>query len=184
LRETVIALSEETKGMRPRGLEARFGFDGSPAFAVDTEIGKVRFHGVVDRVDVRDDGTARVIDYKTGSHDLDARSLGEGRRLQLVIYALATETALKLGKVVDGFYWAILKAEASSLRLAKFQFETNDRRGFSGLAAAIDLGREHIGRDVRGIRAGRFEPVPPRDGCPKYCAARTICWRYRPMAER
>ena len=181
LEETIRNLAEEEAGMRPVRFEEWFG---SPPLAIDTPIGSVLFRGRIDRVDVDEQGDLRVIDYKTGMSKLDARSLGEGLRLQLVLYALGAEKALGLGRVVDGFYWGILKGEPSSLRLSKFKFTDPEGKEYFGMRDAIDLAAKHIGADVEGVRAGRFTPIPPRDDCPDYCVGRTICWRYKPSERR
>jgi len=96
--------------------------------------------------------------------------LKEGRRLQLPIYALAARDALGLGEISSGFYWHIQKAEASSLKLEKFE---------GGVDAAFETAIKHIGAHVAGIRAGHFEPRAPEEGCPSYCPAVNFCWRYK-----
>ena len=108
-------LAEEEAGFRPAYFEQWFG---TPPLKVETSAGTILLRGVIDRVDVNAERNLRVIDYKTGMSKLDARSLGEGLRLQLVLYALGAEKALRLGRVVDGFYWGILIGEPSSLRLS------------------------------------------------------------------
>ena len=181
LEESIRNLAEEETGFRPVHFEKWFG---SPPLEVETSAGTVLLRGIIDRVDVDEQGNLRVIDYKTGMSKLDARSLGEGLRLQLVLYALGAEKALRLGRVADGFYWGILKGEASSLRLSRFKFTDPEGKEYSGMRDAIDLAAKHIGADVEGVRAGRFTPIPPRDDCPDYCVGRTICWRYKPSERR
>ena len=174
-------LAEEEAGFRPAYFEQWFG---TPPLKVETSAGTILLRGVIDRVDVNAERNLRVIDYKTGMSKLDARSLGEGLRLQLVLYALGAEKALGLGRVVDGFYWGILKGEPSSLRLSKFKFTDPEGKEYFGMRDAIDLAAKHIGADVEGVRAGRFTPIPPRDDCPDYCVGRTICWHYKPSERR
>ena len=169
LRATITALAQVSQGYTPRRVEARFGM-GEPSLVLQTEAGEVRLHGYIDRLDAAPDGTLRVIDYKAGSTPISASHLKEGRRLQLPIYALAARDALGLGEVAGGFYWHILKAEASSLKLEKYE---------GGAEAAFAIAIAHIGRHVRGIRAGHFEPKPPAEGCPSYCPAVNFCWRYK-----
>jgi hypothetical protein len=114
----------------------------------------------------------RIIDYKTaGPGSFTNRSVVEGKKLQLPLYALAAEQALKLGQVVDGFYWHVQQAEASSFSLSGFD---------GGPAAAIETALAHAWSAVRGAREGRFTPRPPDGGCPDYCPAAGFCWRYRP----
>ena len=169
LEKTIQELDKISQGYAPRKMEARFGM-GEPSLVLKTSAGQVRLHGYIDRLDVAPDGTLRVIDYKAGSTPISASHLKEGRRLQLPIYALAAREALGLGEVSSGFYWHIQKAEASSLKLEKFE---------GGVDAAFEAAIKHIGAHVTGIRAGHFEPKAPEEGCPSYCPAVNFCWRYK-----
>lgn len=167
LEKTVEALDEKLRGFTPHTMEARFGM-GNPSLVLKTEIGDIRLHGYIDRLDAAPDGSLRVMDYKTGGAAISANHLKEGRRLQLPIYALAARDALGLGEVSGGFYWHIQKAEASSLKLEKFE---------GGINAAFETAIQHVTNHVKGIRAGHFEPKPPEDGCPSYCPAVGFCWK-------
>lgn len=169
LEKTVEELNKVSRGYAPRAMEARFGM-GQPSLILQTEIGEIRLHGYIDRLDAAPDGTLRVIDYKSGSTAILASHLKEGRRLQLPIYALAARDALGLGEVSSGFYWHIQKAEASSLKLEKFE---------GGVNGAFETAVAHVVKHVANIRAGHFEPKPPEEGCPSYCPAARFCWRYR-----
>jgi ATP-dependent helicase/DNAse subunit B len=169
LEKTIQELDKISQGYAPRKMEARFGM-GEPSLVLKTSAGQVRLHGYIDRLDVAPDGTLRVIDYKAGSTPISASHLKEGRRLQLPIYALAAREVLGLGEVSSGFYWHIQKAEASSLKLEKFE---------GGVDAAFEAAIKHIGAHVTGIRAGHFEPKAPAEGCPSYCPAVNFCWRYK-----
>lgn len=169
LEKTIAGLNEISQGYAPKKLEARFGM-GEPSLVLETSAGEVRLHGYIDRLDVAPDGSLRVIDYKAGGTAITANHLKEGRRLQLPIYAMAARDALGLGEVSGGFYWHIQKADASSLKLEKFE---------GGVDAAFEVAIKHIGNHVAGIRAGHFEPKPPDEGCPSYCPAVNFCWRYR-----
>ncbi len=169
LRETIRALDVVSQGYAPRRLEARFGM-GEPSLVLQTSAGEVRLHGYIDRLDAAPDGSLRVIDYKSGGTPISVKHLQEGRRLQLPIYALAARDALGLGEISGGFYWHIQSAEASSLKLEKYE---------GGVGAAFATAVAHVGKHVRGIRAGHFEPKPPAEGCPSYCPAVGFCWRYK-----
>ena len=170
LRETMIALAEVSEGYTPCYFEERFGM-GQPSLLLSTEIGDVRLHGYIDRVDEGPDGRLRVVDYKAGGAAISARHLTQGQRLQLPLYALAAREALGLGEIGGGFYWHIGRAAASSLKLEKYD---------GGVEGAFETAVQHIAAHVRDIRAGRFQPQPPADGCPKYCPAVGFCWRYTP----
>jgi ATP-dependent helicase/DNAse subunit B len=169
LEKTIVELDKVSQGFTPHTMEARFGM-GQPSLVFNTSAGEVRLHGYIDRLDAAPDGTLRVIDYKAGSAAISLSDLKEGRRLQLPIYALAARDALGLGEISGGFYWHIQKAEASSLKLEKFE---------GGVDTAFAIAVAHIGRHVTGIRAGHFEPKAPDDGCPSYCPAVNFCWRYK-----
>ena len=169
LRQTITALAEDSRGYTPRYFEQKFGM-GNPSLVLSTEIGEIRLHGYIDRVDQAAIGRLRLIDYKSGGAAISARHLTEGRRLQLPLYALAARDALGLGEIAGGFYWHIQKAEASSLKLENYE---------SGVDEACETAVAHVTRHVTNIRAGQFQPHPPAEGCPSYCPAASFCWRYK-----
>jgi ATP-dependent helicase/nuclease subunit B len=169
LEKTITALAEASQGYTPRHLEAKFGM-GNPSLTLQTDLGPIRLHGYIDRIDASADGRLRVMDYKAGSSAISAKHLEEGRRLQLPLYALAARDALNLGEIAGGLYWHIQKAEASSLKLENFD---------GGVDAAIEAAVAHVTNHVEGIRGGQFQPHPPADGCPSYCPAVGFCWRYK-----
>jgi ATP-dependent helicase/DNAse subunit B len=145
---------------------------GNPSLIVRAADGaEIRLHGYIDRLDVDQQGRLRVIDYKASGSTISAKDLENGKRLQLPLYALAAQDALQLGQVASGFYWHILKGEASSFKLEKYP---------AGVEAAFDQVKQHVVDHVRHIRAGDFQPVPPEGGCPSYCPAVAFCWRYTP----
>ncbi len=47
------------------------------------------------------------------------RSVVEGKKLQLPLYALAVRDALGLGEPAEGFYWHVRQAEPSPFTLAR-----------------------------------------------------------------
>jgi hypothetical protein len=150
--------------------EAAFG--GASALTVTGEDDSFRLRGFIDRVDRTPDGRLRIIDYKTaGPATFTVRSVAEGKKLQLPLYALAAEQALGLGRVAEGFYWHVQHAEASGFTLAGFP---------GGPAGAIEVALAHAWDAVRRARSGRFAPDPPDGGCPEYCPAAAFCWHYRP----
>lgn len=130
---------------------------------------RLTLRGIVDRVDVDPQGRVRIIDYKTaGPYGYNRPAHRDGKRLQLPLYALAVQEALQLGDVVDGFYWHVRHAEASSFTLKE------DAR------AAMETAAEHAWTAVDGARQGRFSPQPPDGGCPDFCPGVAFCWRYTP----
>jgi RecB family exonuclease len=169
----VQGIADLEEGWKPLAFECKFGLEGQPPLRLQSQGGEIRLHGLVDRVDINENGEIRVIDYKSGGSHLTPRELIEGQRLQLPIYAMAAGQALGLGKPVDGFYWKLFQKGASSLKLETFKYE-----GGEGAQAAFSLATSHIERIVSGIRKGSFSPLAPRDGCPDWCAASSWCWHY------
>jgi ATP-dependent helicase/DNAse subunit B len=179
LRESFNNLEELGSGWTPIAFEQPFGLEGAPTLEMHIGDERIRVRGLIDRVDRNEAGELRVVDYKTGSSHLGSRDLVEGRRLQLPIYALAADEALGLGDPTEGLYWAILKGKAGQLRLSKFQPKRDDPT-IVGPAGAISTMKEYVKKYVTAIRRGEFPPIPPRDGCPDFCAAAAWCWRYSP----
>jgi len=165
LRSTIVALSQASEGYVPRFYEQAFGFKLQPA--LDAE--GVKLHGFIDRVDMTLSGRLRVMDYKTSSTPISPKDLSEGRRLQLPLYALAARDALKLGDVDAGCYWHVGSAKPSSLKLESFE---------GGMQGAIATAIAYTHQYVNAIRAGKFSPRVPPNGCPSYCPATAWCWRF------
>ena len=173
LQQTIQVLEDESEGWTPVSLEQKFGIGGTSALALNLGSETIWLHGFIDRVDKNMRGEIRVIDYKTGGANLDKAGLESGRRLQLPIYAMAAQDALQLGEVVEGFYWKIGAAAASSLKLSKYKSDDD-----KGPEAAYRTAIAQIQRILEGIRSGEFPPIPPKGGCPSYCPAAQWCWRY------
>jgi RecB family exonuclease len=170
VQRSVEALAALPGGFVPLELEANFG--GAKALVVTGGDDSFRLRGFIDRVDRAPDGGLRIIDYKTaGPSSFTVKSIIEGKKLQLPLYALAAEQVLDLGYVADGFYWHVRQAQASNFTLAGFA---------GGPAGAIEVALAHAWTAVRGAREGRFAPQPPDGGCPDYCPAAGFCWRFRP----
>ncbi len=170
VRRSLWGLAELRGDWQPIGFEQRF-FDAQ-TLEVTVAGDSFRLHGVIDRIDRTPDGRLRVIDYKTGGPSSFTRQAVEaGKKLQLPLYALAVRDALHLGQPVDGFYWHVRQALPSDFTL---------QGSPGGPVAAMQRAADFAWEAVQGIRAGRFAPTPPADGCPDYCPAAAFCWRYRP----
>jgi ATP-dependent helicase/nuclease subunit B len=120
----------------------------------------LRFRGSADRVDVGDDGTIHVVDYKTGKSD-DFRALGpdnpdeRGTKLQLPVYGMAARQFVgRPDAAVQARYWFI-----------------SDREGFRRIGYAVDdrvLARvgATLATIVEGIERGAFPARPDASGTP------------------
>jgi RecB family exonuclease len=140
---------------RPVAAELPFGGRGRPEVAIALPDGRaVRFTGKADRVDLAEDGTLHVLDYKSGS----ARSyqgLGEddpvvaGRHLQLLVYAEAARVALgRPGAPTRADYWFVS---------SKGRFE---RIGYAVTDDVLARVQATMATVVGGIEAGAFPPHP------------------------
>jgi ATP-dependent helicase/nuclease subunit B len=169
VRASLEALAALEGEFVPHAHEAPFGLDGAPRLVVPGDDGDAfAVRGLIDRVDRSPQGQVRVIDYKTaGPSGYSLRAVREGKKLQLPLYALAAREALRLGDPVEGFYWHVRHAEASSFTLAKY-----------GPEAAVEAAVAYAWEAVRGARGGAFVPRPPDGGCPAYCPASGFCWHY------
>jgi RecB family exonuclease len=150
---------------RPVAAELRFGYgddpDGPGPVVLPLADGRnLRFRGAADRVDVGDDGTIHVVDYKTGKAD-DFRRLGpdnpdeRGTKLQLPVYGLAARQFVGRPEApVQAHYWFI-----------------SDREGFRRIGYAVDdqvLARvgATLATIVDGIERGAFPARPDASGTP------------------
>jgi hypothetical protein len=144
-------------GTRPVAAELSFGFDDGPVGTVSIPLpdGRaVTFHGYADRVDVGDDGTIHVVDYKTGSTrsylglSEESPDLG-GTRLQLPVYGQAA-------RALQGAPEAAVRAEywfAST----KGAFA---RIGYEVTPDVLERVGSSLGIIVEGIEGGVFPHHP------------------------
>jgi RecB family exonuclease len=165
------SLYRESHGMRPFAAELEFGFPRAAlgTVALDLPDGRaVNFRGFADRVDVADDGTLHVLDYKTGKAD-PYRGLSEenpdaqGQMLQLAVYGQAA-------RLLHGTPDSPVRAEYWFVS-ARGRFE---RVGYAVTPAVLAHIGETLQTMVNGIEAGVFPHYPtaqstsPFVECP-YC---------------
>jgi len=166
----------------PLAVEEPFGRDGRPPLALALgESGTVTFRGSIDRIDATEDGGIVVVDYKTGRgygfenipEDDDAVEGGDlvdrGRKLQLVLYALAAREARRDDPPsrVEAYYWFV---ELGALRRGAPIGSAEEQR----LLEVLDI-------EVSGIRGGVFPANPGAwdsrghwEHC-RYCPYHRIC---------
>jgi hypothetical protein len=144
-------------GTRPLAAELAFGLRQAELEAVPLELpdGRcVRFRGKADRVDVADDGTLHIVDYKTGSMHgfehlgVDDPDLG-GRKLQLAVYGVAARLHhLSPDAPVLAEYWFVS---------GKGNFK---RVGYPVTPAILERVGRTLATIVGGIEAGVFPNHP------------------------
>lgn len=146
-----------THGTRPVAAELAFGLARSelPTIALPLPDGRsVHFRGLADRVDVADDGTIHVVDYKTGGSrgygDLSEENPdAQGRRLQLAVYGQAAR---------------MLRGTPDAPVMAEYWFTSTrgkfERIGYRVTADVLTKVGETLGTMVAGIEAGVFPHYP------------------------
>jgi ATP-dependent helicase/nuclease subunit B len=160
-----------SSGSRPLAAELAFGVPGAElgSIALALPDGRsVSFRGYADRVDMADDGTLYVRDYKTGKAD-EYRGLSEenpddqGRRLQLTVYGQAARLLQQTPDApVRAEYWFVS---------TRGEFK---KHGYWVTPDVLTHVGETLQSMANGIEAGVFPPYPtassttPWVECP-YC---------------
>lgn len=154
-----------TFGTTPLAVELAFGFkpDGEETFLPPVTITlpdgrSLEVRGRADRLDLANDGTIHVVDYKTGSRTAftklsEDNPIARGTKLQLPIYGLAGR--LQRGEPtapVRAEYWFVTR---------KGDFK---RVGYTVTDAVLDATVATLGAIVTGIEAGRFPAHPDANG--------------------
>ena len=143
-------------GVLPWQAETRFGFDDSPVTLELPNGERVRFRGMIDRVDVSPDHSRAIVtDYKTGRsdsyQDIAKEPLGRGTHLQLPVYALAVRDGLLPNASIEADYWFV-----------------SDRGEFGRIPVALDKVEPDFLKTVQtivtGIREGVFPANPGLPG--------------------
>jgi len=131
LRRTLRAILASDTQLRatrrswPIDVEAAFGrHRAEPLFIALPSQGPVPFSGSVDRIDATESGDLIVTDYKTGKGNgydaipepgkakSDIDLIDRGRKLQLVLYALAAQALYDLPQAqVDAYFWFVEQGE-------------------------------------------------------------------------
>ncbi len=172
-------------------VESRFGMADSgsarswPAASIELpDGGGLRFHGLIDRVDVTESGDeALVIDYKTGSaapyRGVADDRIDRGQRLQLPVYSLAVRGALGSQVNVRAAYWFV--SHRGGYKMVPSEPVALDAvlDGFEGAVSTI----------VSGVRGGLFPANPGQpdrgsfENC-RYCDFDSLCPANRDVSWR
>lgn len=88
-----LAVQIESGAVEEVFLEADFGRGDSCRFRpIEIEVGdeKVYVEGRIDRADMMEGGSVRIIDYKTGTDKVDVGKMRQGYKMQLMIYLMSS----------------------------------------------------------------------------------------------
>ena len=181
----------ERFGTATSHVEARFGMadvgpaQSWPGASIDLPDGsRLRFHGLIDRVDVTASGReALVIDYKTGRAGpysrIEKDRIDRGMRLQLPVYSLAARAALGEDVGVRAAYWFVSEREGFKLAPPEPVPLDDVLAQFDGAVSTI----------VSGIREGLFPANPGHraqgsfENC-RYCDFDSLCPANRDVSWR
>ncbi|HEY6623880.1 MAG TPA: PD-(D/E)XK nuclease family protein [Acidimicrobiales bacterium] len=155
-------------GLVPERVELQFGPGHGEPVALELPGDRtITFKGFADRVDVALDGSASVIDYKTGGawgfEENDSDPLARGRKLQLPVYGLAARS--RLGDVpVQVAYWFV--SEKGNFRQISYVLDGGAVERFSEVVTVL----------VDGVELGLFpaRPGEKNKNC-KFCDFQSMC---------
>lgn len=160
---------EMNRRWKSLGAEVPFGFpeEGkryAKALQIHTEHGNIKIRGRIDRLDVRDDGLLRVVDYKTGSSGFTTKDLASGSHIQAGIYAAAAVNALNFGTECVGTYWLFNGKKAYETA----QYSADDE---------TIPGIEFLDHFLEGVSQADYPAAQTFSNCPDYCPAAGWCRR-------
>jgi RecB family exonuclease len=150
-------VTRHQRGTRPIAAELAFGRRETEADAVALDLPdgrELRFRGQADRVDVADDGSLHVVDYKTGTTN-GYRDLSEtdpdlrGLKLQLAVYGAAARAHRQDpdARVVAEYWFVSYKG-----KFERIGYEVTDK--------VLDRVGDTLGTIVGGIEHGVFAAHP------------------------
>lgn len=152
------------------GTEKKFGYPGegenTEPLTVETEAGPIRIRGIIDRVDRKDNGLMRVVDYKTSFGSFKPEALKEGSHIQAGVYAAAVVHALGLGSKCEGMYWSINDQSVREYVL----YDPEQNTEIPNI--------EFLNRFAAGIRDASYPAKPAGGDCPDYCPAAGWCRKF------
>ncbi|MBS1991230.1 MAG: PD-(D/E)XK nuclease family protein [Cyanobacteria bacterium SZAS LIN-3] len=159
-----------SENFRPVLLEKAFGFesrekDGAPALVIKSGGREVKIRGFIDRLDLGDSGTWRVVDYKSGAGRISEKEAIEGRNMQLPIYALAVQRSIQPGATVSGGSFLSI---SSGEKTGSIDFERNE-------IDVISIVEENIVRFVEAAARGNFSIKPSSPDVCNTCDHFQVC---------
>jgi RecB family exonuclease len=162
-----IVLSAEAE--RGRGVPVlerllEYTLDGEASFVSGDALRMVRLAAKADRIDLLEDGTFRVYDYKL------SRAPNRNHVAQLPAYAAAARRRL------DGRHGRSWRAsDAAYISFGKGEHYEPLANDEEGLARALAEAEARLVRAVEGIEKGAFPPAPAEEFRCTYCAFSGVC---------
>lgn len=152
-------------GFKPCAVEMNFGFE-RPRVTLHPKSGPVALAGIIDRMDVFQDGGVdylRIIDYKRGQTDLDLARVYAGLQLQLLLYLSAALTAHP-GEPGGVFYFVVDDplVDESSISPETVEEKRIKETRLRGLMLDEEKVVKAMGRDPSSVVRARIK----KDGSP------------------
>jgi RecB family exonuclease len=169
--------------LRPALLEAWFD-DRDDADRPALDLGDLRLHGQIDRVDVTRDGRfGLVYDYKTSSRVPAGAKLAEEGKLQLQLYTRALRDRWNI-EPLGGLYYQLggsgnpkprgfVAAEVDAIEA--LDLTKTDRIELDAVEETVEAGVERAREKAAAMRGGRIGRDPNRGQCPEWCRYQPIC---------
>ncbi len=185
LERYLLYAAEAESPLEPSRLELGFGFEPDddrgehgdlPAFDLG---GGVRMRGRIDRVDVGEDGTAVVYDYKSSLAPAPAKWIGE-RNLQVALYMRAVEDLLGV-RTVGGFYQPLSGADLRARGVleadsgVQLDCVRGDVRDHDDVRELLDEALAQARTAAAQAARGALEPRPQTCAFRGGCMYPTIC---------
>jgi RecB family exonuclease len=174
--------SGETE-LRPALLEASFG-ERQTDLQAPLDLGGVRIHGQIDRVDVTQDGRFGVVyDYKTGSRAWAAAKLEDEGKLQLQLYARALRDLWEI-EPIGGLYYPLGSRDdprprgfvAGGIEATDvLDLARPDRLEHEDVQETLDSGVSQARDRAAAMRGGEIGREPNGGRCPTFCRYQPIC---------
>lgn len=173
LRRHVKIEHERDEGVwKPTYFETVFGDRGGnnknalsteQAFELPLGEHRYRFSGRIDRIDLDDDGNARVVDYKSSLGSGMGKDMREGRNIQLALYGFAVESLFSesISKCTEARYEHVGRDSIAQLS-EKYREEIE--------AAA----KSSIESAIQRMQQGIFHPTAEDESC-SYCPSNKVC---------
>jgi RecB family exonuclease len=140
--------------------EQRFGARGDAVLLPLPDGSAVRLAGSIDRADALDDGSIRIIDYKTGSAwPTGGVPLDGGRRLQLPLYAAAASQLLQRAVSQAEYRFPTVRGGGEAVTM-----EAEDRDAAPHVVQAL----------LDAVADGTFLPTDNANDC-RWCDYQPIC---------
>lgn len=142
-------------------LEAERKIEGEP-------LKGIKLKGKMDRIDVKEDGSCEVIDYKTGAADLSGVAIIErGESLQLPLYAA----------LLKGMGMMPERAGIYSLKEMKIEWipKKKDLKAGRGLDFYMDAALGFLKETVSSMREGDFKALPLQEQTCSRCDESPYC---------